>query len=117
MKARWEYDERVQGWVLAIWAADGVPTDVLGTMPAGTLTAIPARTRKAVAEAAQRQHGVMPPARVFDGPPGAQVSMTCGVCWSVSFNPNDARERYCGHCHAWPELDDQLAKSGPPAVD
>ena len=26
-------------------------------------------------------------------------SITCPVCRMVSYNPNDVRERYCGHCH------------------
>jgi ribosomal protein L37E len=23
----------------------------------------------------------------------------CTVCGYVSYNPNDVREKYCGHCH------------------
>lgn len=28
-------------------------------------------------------------------------SITCPVCGRTSYNPNDVREGYCGHCHAW----------------
>lgn len=28
-------------------------------------------------------------------------SFTCPRCGAESFNPNDIRERYCGHCHAF----------------
>jgi predicted amidophosphoribosyltransferase len=28
-------------------------------------------------------------------------SFTCPRCGSVSYNPNDIRERYCGRCHAF----------------
>jgi hypothetical protein len=28
-------------------------------------------------------------------------SITCLVCGWTSHNPNDVRERYCGHCHAF----------------
>jgi hypothetical protein len=109
VKARWEYEPRTREWVLATWTPDGDPIEVFGAMPAGALTAIPAAVRRRVAEAAQERYGKMPPARVFDGPPGEQVSMTCPLCWSVSsWNPSDAGERYCGRCHAWPEVDEKF---------
>lgn len=25
----------------------------------------------------------------------------CGNCAFVSYNPNDVKMKYCGHCHAW----------------
>ena len=28
-------------------------------------------------------------------------SITCVHCWRTSFNPNDIRHGYCGHCHAF----------------
>jgi hypothetical protein len=28
-------------------------------------------------------------------------SITCPDCGRTSYNPNDVREGYCGHCHAW----------------
>ena len=30
-----------------------------------------------------------------------QPSITCPVCGMTSYNPNDIREGYCGHCHDW----------------
>jgi hypothetical protein len=30
-------------------------------------------------------------------------SITCPVCQWTSYNPNDIRERYCGHCHRFHE--------------
>ena len=35
--------------------------------------------------------------RIFDTRP----SFTCPRCRSVSYNPNDIREGYCGRCHDW----------------
>lgn len=32
-------------------------------------------------------------------------SITCPVCGRTSWNPNDVREGYCGHCHAWTSAD------------
>lgn len=29
------------------------------------------------------------------------ASFTCPICGFTSHNPNDARERYCGRCHAF----------------
>jgi hypothetical protein len=26
-------------------------------------------------------------------------SFTCPICLRTSYNPNDVREGYCGHCH------------------
>lgn len=34
-----------------------------------------------------------------------RISFTCPVCGSVSYNPNDVRERYCGRCHGYTEAD------------
>lgn len=116
MRARWEHEPRTGEWVLATWTEGGDPIEVYGTLSASSLTAVPAKARQTVAERIQEQHGMLPPARVFDGRPGEQVSLTCGLCWGVSFGEHDAKERYCPTCKAWPELDDQLAKSGPPPV-
>jgi hypothetical protein len=33
-----------------------------------------------------------------------EPSFTCSRCLAVSYNPNDAEQRYCGACHAF--LDD-----------
>jgi ribosomal protein L37E len=30
-----------------------------------------------------------------------QESITCGTCGMESFNTNDVREHYCGHCHVF----------------
>lgn len=117
MKARWEYEARTGEWVLATWTEAGDPVDVFGTLSASSLTAVPAKARQTVAERIQQQHGKMPPARVFDGPTDRQVSLTCAICWGVSFSEHDAKERFCPTCKAWPELDDQLARSGPPPAD
>jgi hypothetical protein len=35
-----------------------------------------------------------------DEPP----SFTCPRCGAISWNPNDAREGYCGRCHDWTSL-------------
>jgi uncharacterized C2H2 Zn-finger protein len=38
------------------------------------------------------------------GPPPllpSETPFTCPRCGAVSHNPNDARERYCGRCHAF----------------
>lgn len=63
------------------------------------------------------------------------ASITCPRCASTSYNPEDVRQGYCGHCHDWtgrprhlPELepgrfaggritivaDDDLAGTEPP---
>lgn len=34
------------------------------------------------------------------GPPPSP-SFTCPECGSVSHNPDDVRNGYCGHCHDW----------------
>ena len=28
-------------------------------------------------------------------------AITCPQCERTSYNPNDVREGYCGHCHDW----------------
>jgi len=33
------------------------------------------------------------------------TTFTCPDCGAVSHNPNDAREGYCGRCHAWTRPD------------
>lgn len=33
---------------------------------------------------------------------------TCPFCGAVSYNPNDARERYCGRCHVF--VDDAIER-------
>jgi hypothetical protein len=30
------------------------------------------------------------------------MNFTCPWCGAVSGHPDDERERYCGHCHAFP---------------
>jgi hypothetical protein len=30
-----------------------------------------------------------------------EPTITCPVCGWTSYNPNDIREGYCGHCHDW----------------
>jgi hypothetical protein len=30
-----------------------------------------------------------------------QPSITCPTCGLTSYNANDIREQYCGHCHQW----------------
>jgi len=37
------------------------------------------------------------------------IAIRCLICGFVSFNLNDVRERYCGHCHRFfedPQLPD-----------
>lgn len=31
-------------------------------------------------------------------------SIRCPQCGWVSYNPNDVRERYCGHCHQYHDV-------------
>jgi hypothetical protein len=114
LRAEWRYSPDIRQWVVGTWQGDDVPEDVFGTVAPATLTSAGPGARKAMAEALYRAYGVRPPARVFDGPPGEQSSMTCPVCWRVSFAAKDVRERYCGHCHAWPESA-QAAAGDPPA--
>jgi len=33
-----------------------------------------------------------------------EATFTCPVCGRTSWNPNDARERYCGACHGFTGL-------------
>jgi hypothetical protein len=103
----WGYRPATCEWVLGRWTPEGVVTDEISTVGAETLTSVPPRARRTVAEAMQQQCGVVPPARMFDGPPHEQTSMTCPVCWAVSFDAGDVRERFCGHCgasHVWPAV-------------
>jgi hypothetical protein len=39
----------------------------------------------------------------------ASMSITCLVCGHTSHNPNDVRERYCGHCRSF--LDDRILQA------
>ncbi len=34
-------------------------------------------------------------------PVDPQRSITCPFCFFVSYNANDIRDRYCGHCHRY----------------
>lgn len=43
---------------------------------------------------------VCPIARHGQDEPRAR-GIICPRCQMVSFNPNDVREGYCGHCHDW----------------
>ena len=40
--------------------------------------------------------------------PPAPASFTCPDCGSVSFNPNDIQNRYCGRCHSFTAKADPL---------
>jgi hypothetical protein len=114
LRAEWRYSPTAGEWVVGTWREDGEPDEVFGMVSPVTLTTIPVRVRRAVAETLRRQYGVPAPAAVFDGPPGEQMSMTCPACWSVSFNAGDARERYCGACHTFPEAVEPEAPAGDP---
>lgn len=103
MTAQWRYSDETREWVLAQWTADGLPVEVLGVAGASTLTAVNPALRERVVVAMLEHHGIRPPAYVFDGPPGEELTMTCPRCWRVSWNPNYARNRYCGACHVFPE--------------
>jgi ribosomal protein L37E len=48
-----------------------------------------------MAEPPNEQRGLRAAARE------GQPSITCPRCGWTSYNPNDIREGYCGHCHAW----------------
>lgn len=95
MRARWRYWAGTGEWMLAEWTPAGEPTEVLGAAGASSLTAIAPQLRARVAEAMLEQHGIQPPAEVFDGPPGEEITMTCPVCWHVSWDAGDARARRC----------------------
>jgi ribosomal protein S27AE len=67
------------------------------------------------AEAADywKRQSVTVPVRPHDGKPNRPFtaysvlidnvapSITCPVCGSTSYNPNDIEQRYCGNCHAF----------------
>jgi hypothetical protein len=42
---------------------------------------------------------------VMTDPMDEATTFTCPDCGAVSHNPNDAREGYCGRCHAWTRPD------------
>lgn len=48
-----------------------------------------------------------------DPRPGERV-IICPDCGSVSANPNDIREGYCGRCHAWTTPRDTIPLLPPP---
>lgn len=98
MRAAWRYAETIRHWVLAEWTEAGEPAPEYGTVAAASLTAIPAAVRPRVATAMLEQHGLQPPARVFDGPPGEQLTLTCEACWAVSYDPGAASSRKCPSC-------------------
>lgn len=98
MRAQWRYSGEIRHWVLAEWSEAGEPSVEYGTAAAGSLTAIPPRARERVGLAMRDQHGVAPPARVFDGAPGEQRTLTCAVCWAVSFDPGAVSSRKCPSC-------------------
>lgn len=45
----------------------------------------------------------------LDPPP----SIECPACHRVSYNINDIRERYCGHCHNWHDFLTPQPKQAP----
>lgn len=96
----WGFHRGTFEWQLAEWppgGGDPEPGTVAQSFTVELLAEVPHEYRQATAA----QFGL--PARAFDGVPGEWRTMTCPVCWRVSHNPNDARERYCGACHDWPE--------------
>lgn len=36
---------------------------------------------------------------LYDG-----LAILCLVCGLISYNPNDVKEKYCGHCHIFHEV-------------
>lgn len=40
----------------------------------------------------------------------AAESITCPRCGMTSWHPKDVEEGYCGHCHAWTALDDEVIR-------
>lgn len=98
VKAEWRYVPLTREWVLSEWAKDGAPVDVLGSVSATSLTAIAPALRQRISMSMLEQHGIRPPACVFDGPPGEEITLTCPACWSVSYDPERARSRVCGNC-------------------
>jgi hypothetical protein len=95
---RWAYWADTGEWMLAAWSPAGEPTDVFGSASASSLTAIPPAVRRLVQDRMQDQHGTLPPAGVFDGPPDARLTMTCGACWAVSYDREAASSRRCPTC-------------------
>lgn len=98
MRAEWRYAETIRHWVLAEWTGAGEPAVEYGTASAGSLTAIPVALRQRIAGTMLEQHGLRPPARVFDGPAGEPVTLTCEACWAVSYDPGAASSRTCPSC-------------------
>lgn len=98
MRAQWRYAPSTRRWVLAEWNQAGEPVVEYGGAAASSLTAISPALRARVAEAMLEQDGIRPPAYVFDGAPGEPVTLTCGSCWAVSFDPERAASRVCGSC-------------------
>lgn len=117
MRAEWRYAPEARSWVLAVWTADGAPGDLLGSAAAASLTAIPPKVREHVAEAMWHEHGIRPPAAVFDGPPGEEVTFTCPGCWAVSFDPGRARSRVCGSCPGVVAVPVPAQRAGEPASE
>lgn len=98
VKAEWRYHPERGEWMLAQWTPAGEPTDVFGGASATSLTAIAPALRQRISMSMLEQHGIRPPACVFDGPPGDEITLTCPACWAVSYDPERARSRVCGNC-------------------
>lgn len=115
----WGYDRERRRWMFGTWSAPDphgwpVPAgEVVASFAVDDLAAIAPRGRRTVADAVMRESGLALPAEAFDGVPGEWQSMTCPVCWMVSFTAEDAAVRYCGHCH-WATGD---PTAGPPPGD
>jgi hypothetical protein len=98
MRAEWRYAPTIRHWVLAEWTEAGEPATEYGTAAAGSLTAIPVQLRQRIAGTMLEQHGIRPPAAVFDGDPAEPVTLTCGACWAVSYDAGAASSRKCPSC-------------------
>jgi len=114
MRAQWRYEPRIRHWVLAEWTEAGDPAVEYGTAAAASLTAIPPAVRRYVQDKMQDQHGSLPPAKVFDGPPGEQLTLTCAACWAVSYDPGAASSRRCPSCGHLEDAEAETAAANVP---
>jgi hypothetical protein len=112
----WAYDGDLRRWLVGPLEVDDdgradVIAEPFGSYDVGSLHAVPPKARRTVAEKIAADCGVKAPAFLFDGPPDAHFSLTCGECWYVTFNPARVADRQCPEC-GHPETGQGIA---PPA--
>jgi len=83
-------DDDALGVLKEHWPADRIRQEAIATVLAER--EVDAR----VVQQADTEHAWGAPVTV---PDKERPSITCPTCGMVSYNHNDIRERYCGHCH------------------